>query len=334
MRYLLFIAVTLVLTVTSCTTTPPPKTSYHKGDTFSFALIGDTPYDLSSKDASSPFDKMVNNINNDFGVKWVLHAGDIKSGSSVCSEEIFTDRKQRFNEFSKPVILTPGDNEWTDCHRVSAGQYQPLERLKVLREVFFSTPGESLGRQVKQLQSQANKIGYEEFPENTMWIEKDIVFAAIHLVGSQNGLRPFDKDSVVRRTRADDEEVARRVQAALAWLDTIFYKASQIGAPGVFILTHANPGLVGKNADRTGFESFHRSLEEKVKKFKRPVVLAHGDTHYFRIDKPGLGGSKFLANFTRVETFGAPNVHWVRVIVDPASDTVFSFQQHIVPVNK
>ena len=67
----------------------------------------------------------------------------------------------------------------------------------------------------------------------------------------------------------------------------------------------------------------------------------HGDSHYFRIDKPLLDASgKRLENFTRVETFGdnAANgnndVHWVKALVDPRSRDVFAFQAQIVPANR
>ena len=40
-----------------------------------------------------------------------------------------------------------------------------------------------------------------------------------------------------------------------------------------------------------------------------------------------------LENFTRVETFGAEDVHWVRVSVDPDSKGVFSFEPVIVEAN-
>ena len=35
--------------------------------------------------------------------------------------------------------------------------------------------------------------------------------------------------------------------------------------------------------------------------------------------------------FTRVEPFGVPDMHWLRVIVDPADDQVFSVHPEIVP---
>jgi hypothetical protein len=64
------------------------------------------------------------------------------------------------------------------------------------------------------------------------------------------------------------------------------------------------------------------------------VVLAVGDTHVFRVDKPLLSTSgTVIQNFTRVEVFGNPQVHWVRVKVDTATREIFSFQQEIIPEN-
>ena len=75
--------------------------------------------------------------------------------------------------------------------------------------------------------------------------------------------------------------------------------------------------------------------------FRKPVVYVHGDTHYFRVDKPLLDGDgKRLENFTRVETFGdnAPNglndVHWVKALVDPQSRDVIAFKPQIDPGNR
>jgi hypothetical protein len=73
----------------------------------------------------------------------------------------------------------------------------------------------------------------------------------------------------------------------------------------------------------------------------RPVVVVHGDSHYFRIDKPlqNEQGQR-IENFTRLETPGdnAQNdnndVHWVKVTVDPDSREVFAFQPQVVPGNR
>jgi hypothetical protein len=40
-----------------------------------------------------------------------------------------------------------------------------------------------------------------------------------------------------------------------------------------------------------------------------------------------------LANFTRVETFGARNTHWVSASIDPNDPNLFVFEPRIVPAN-
>ena len=66
-----------------------------------------------------------------------MHAGDIKAGSERCDDVLITHRFALYQTFRRPFIFTPGDNEWTDCHRVNNGRYNPLERLDFLRSVFF-----------------------------------------------------------------------------------------------------------------------------------------------------------------------------------------------------
>ncbi len=343
---------TLLLALAANVACAGPKAShyYHKKNkAFSFALIGDVPYGVPAGSEYLPYDNMVEEINADKDIRWVLHAGDIKSGSSECSDELFYDRKKRFNQFKRPLILTLGDNEWTDCHRVRAGEYQPLERLAKLREIFYSKPGKTLGKRKKWVRTQAWLDGFEEFPENVMWSKSNVVFSAIHIVGSDNGLKAFDANGSAVRTVADDEEVARRTEAAIYWLHKAFDQAERRNAAGVFIMIHANPDLEKlylESAERdengrllrTGFREFLIEFATRSKEFGKPVIMAHGDSHYFRLDKPKLpvnltDADAFLPNFTRVETFGSSNVHWIKVLVDPKSDEVFQFSQQLVEGN-
>ncbi len=296
---------------------------------FSFALIGDTPYGVAPGADYPPFDALTDAINHDQQVRWVMHAGDIKSGATPCSDALLADRLHRFNAFDKPFVLTPGDNEWTDCHRAKAGGYAPLERLAALRRTFYADPQSSLGGRTMPVESQAMQPGYEEFPEHQRWTRNGVIFATLHVVGSHNGLAGFDG-----RSAADDAEVARRTEAAIAWLDDTFAKAERDDSPGVFLMMQADPGLERAAVDRTGFEDLLTVLEGHVRAFRKPVVLAHGDSHYFRVDKPGLHSGDFLPNLTRVETFGAGRVHWVKVTVDPKSAAVFDAQPMIVDANR
>ena len=90
-----------------------------------------------------------------------------------------------------------------------------------------------------------------------------------------------------------------------------------------------------------GFQEFLTALRDEVVAFRRPVAYVHGDSHYFRIDKPFLDAAgRRLENFTRVETFGDNqengnnDVNWLKVHVDPRSREVFAYQPQIVPGNR
>jgi hypothetical protein len=43
--------------------------------------------------------------------------------------------------------------------------------------------------------------------------------------------------------------------------------------------------------------------------------------------------SVLIKNFTRVETFGSPNVHWIKVSVYPESRHLFTFEPMMVQGN-
>ena len=82
-----------------------------------------------------------------------------------------------------------------------------------------------------------------------------------------------------------------------------------------------------------GYDAFLAALIAETRGYAGQVVLVHGDTHFFKIDKPLINQALMIPNFTRVETFGSPNVHWVQVDVDPSSRSVFSFRPMLVAGN-
>ena len=117
---------------------------------FAFALIGDMPYGAVRE---TPFARVVAEVNRDNDIDFVMHAGDIKAGSERCDNELILHRFGLYQTFQRPFVYTPGDNEWTDCHRVNNGQYNPLERLAFLRTVFFPQIGQATGGHVHDVRS-------------------------------------------------------------------------------------------------------------------------------------------------------------------------------------
>ena len=293
---------------------------------FEFAAIGDVPY---SQTDSSRFPLLRDRVNAE-DLAFVLHVGDIKGGSRSCGDAVLESRLRMFSSFRHHFVLLPGDNDWTDCHREKAGAWKPLERLARLRALFFTPPGRVLGGGSLSLVSQAADPARGEFPEHVRWSRGGVVFTALHLVGSKNALAGFPA-----RTREDDAEVARRTAAAIAWMGEGFRVARETDAPALLIALHGNPHFeTDQSADPPGpYTGFLRALSEETSAFRRPVLLVHGDSHYFRIDKPLIGpeSGRRLDNFTRLEVFGSPHMHWVRVRVDPGDPQVFRFRQEIIP---
>src|SRR3712207_208337 len=129
-RPLLLIATALLLTV-ACVSPAEADRRDDRPRGYAFAVIGDIPYGAPAAEA---FPEVVDRINAAPDVELVAHLGDIKSGSTLCSDEYFTFIRGQFDRFDDPLVYTPGDNEWTDCHRTNNGGYNPLERLDTIRE--------------------------------------------------------------------------------------------------------------------------------------------------------------------------------------------------------
>ena len=134
------------------------------------------------------------------------------------------------------------------------------------------------------------------------------------------------------------EETARKA-ADLHWLAESFAHAKTIGAKGVMIIWQADPNFNNENhlADTRSYDAFPdyiKALSDQTLAFPGQVVLVHGDSHYFKMDKPiNAPSGGVLANFTRVETFGSRNDHWVSATIDADDPNVFRFQPRIVPAN-
>ena len=70
-------------------------------------------------------------------------------------------------------MLTTGDNDWTDCDRLSNGGFSSRERLDHERRVFFSTPFSLGQRRLRQeVQTAALRLGVNRATpcvENRRW---------------------------------------------------------------------------------------------------------------------------------------------------------------------
>jgi hypothetical protein len=309
-------------TATTAAAAPPAQAG------FGFAVIGDIPYG----DAQiARFPAVIDQINADPAVQFVDHLGDIKSGSSVCSDDYFAMIRAGFDRFDDPMVYTPGDNEWTDCHRANNGGYNPLERLQAIRQVFFSQPGKTLGQHAVAVRDQADR----GVPENVSYQRAGVSFAALHIVGSNNGLAPWTGRTAPTPEQVD--EVRQRTAATLDLINETFDRAHGQRAvvlmlqADMFDTTVANPSF----ANYSGFQEIVRTIARRSAAFDGPVYLFNGDSHVYNADNPLAPGSRWLSfygvttpapNLSRVTVDGSDGVDdYLRVVVDPADPKVLSW---------
>ena len=287
---------------------------------FTFVALGDTAYD-EARDQPI-YEALIETINRSKPA-FTIHVGDVW-GLNHCGDAEIQEVAETFKRFDHSLVYVPGDNEWTDCHYRLAGAFDPAERLAQLRKVFFSE-SVSLGASPMPLISQGRISPYAKYTENVRWQNHGVLFFTMNVAGSGNGYRYDDSEALL--------EAQERNAANVAWLRDSFRIARDDAYMGVVIAVHAEM-FWGKSA-RESFRGPHgiivREIRTAAERFGGPVLLVHGDSHEFVVDRPFIESQGELelpryANITRLEVFGAAEVRAVRVSVDTDTPWLFGFE--------
>jgi len=354
--------------ITSATIAGPPV------NPLTIAVFGDWPY---SGDLKTNANLLYNSVNNDPDVSLVIHVGDIHSGSQPCTgaglnpppatakptydQEIFNI----FQKFNDPFVYTPGDNEWTDCHKTKEGASgAPLNELAYVRQLFFPVPGFTIGGVQMPVTSQALAFDKSDpadaqFVENVMWQQSNVAFVTLNVPGSNNDGLPWSggTGSPFLNEPARVQEVTQRNAANLRWLKYAFTQAKAKKAAAMVIAIQADmwdPAAHAPNGDGlNGYDEFVKALADLALAFGGPVLLLNGDTHLYETDRPldptdrtgcvdttgltGCTGGAYLSTFhtapavpnlTRITVQGSTNTpnEWLKLNIDLNSPTVFTFE--------
>lgn len=300
-RFLPWMALAAVLA--GCGPSPAPPAPGPDG-VLSFAVFGDAPYNGEER---ARVEILLDDVNQ-AAPGFFLHVGDILG--SPCTDEAYRDRLRLLQRLDAPVVYTPGDNEWTDCR----GGFDPLERLTALRATFFEGPwAEDSRRRLSVVtQPEIDSLG-APFVENARFEVGSVVFATAHIVGSRNGMLTFRG-----RTADHDREVEERSAAALRWISAAFQRARTLASPLLVLAFHADPSFEATPAEQGVFAPILAHVADEATDFEGRVLLVHGDSHEQRLDRPlahPVSGSS-VENVVRLETWGAPDVGWLHVLVD------------------
>jgi hypothetical protein len=166
------------------------------------APYGTTPTDTAEFEATPAF---IRSVNADPKVRLVLHVGDIHSGKQYCTQAYDQSIYDLWSDYKDPLVYTPGDNEWTDCHKSGEGgnvtdshgdpvdyaNGNPVANLDLIRSIFFPVAGQTLGGRKKQVISQAQAYdpahpGDAQYVENVMWEQSQTLFVTLNIPGGSN----------------------------------------------------------------------------------------------------------------------------------------------------
>ncbi len=339
-KILMAAAVTAVLCVVPATAGATP--GHNDNRSFTVAVYGDSPYGLNNADTSQTeaTPAFIDTVNADRAVSTVVHVGDIHSGKQICSEAYDRQIAGFWTHFADPLVFTPGDNEWSDCHKVAQGggkynkvtgqidyaspsgyaQGDPIANLALVRSLFFPTPGGTLGSGTLHTVSQAtvHDPAHPEdaqYVENVVWQRKGVVFVTLNVPGGSNN----DNDiwyGTPTMTPAQQTEIQQRTAADLRWLDLAFGIAKARDAQGVVVIEQADLwDLDGVTRDHlTEYEPIVSSLATHTASYRKPVLLLEGDSHIYRSDNPlqegaPCTGDVFPGTTTNVCSYDDWNTH-------------------------
>jgi hypothetical protein len=248
-----------------------------------------------------------------------IFLGDTKGGSEACTDAVVFDRTLEWmGRIEGPLVYTPGDNEWTDCWQDRAGRHDPIALLRRIRERFFPA-AVSLGRAPMPLTRQADvSPAHALFVENARWQRDGVLFATAHVVGSDNN-RPPERGA---QPPGAAEEWPTRDAANLAWIEEAFALAARDNARAVVIAIQAE--IWYRERCGRGTEAGHlatrRVLAEGARRFGKPVLVLHGDSHFYLDDRPVADAP----NLRRVMVPGDKDIRAVLVRVTPDAADPFA----------
>ena len=332
------------------------------------AVYGDAPYatnrtDTAQLEATPAF---IDSVNADPKVDLVLHVGDIHSGQQLCTEKYDRAVFDLWTRYNDPLIYTPGDNEWSDCNKSGEGGAgkdadgnflnfaagDPIANLGLIRSIFFSNPGYSLGGRKKQVVTQAEAYdpahpSDAKYVENVMWEQSKVLFVTINLPGGSNN----DDDNWFGKPRTDaqTQEILERTGADLRWLDKAFAQAKADGVQGVLIGWQADVWDPEKGAaHQANYQPFVKSVADHTLDLGEPVLMINGDSHVYKSGNPLQSsdpnyniqpGGYDVPNFHRIVVHGSTfPLEWLRLTVTPGGDGSgdtafgpFSWEREIQP---
>ena len=228
-----------------------------------FFALGDTPY---SEGEFVQLEGLLTEVGK-ARPAFLIHVGDIKSGRSVCTDAYTARIAALFGACRCP---------WPIRRR------QRVDGLRANgRRPLGATGGAAPGLLRRPLGLRLAELGAvhpdSAYPENYWFLAGGALFAAVHVVGSDNGLQrnePGAKAEWKARSTANRALLERAVQAA------------QVSGAGALVVFFQGDPQFGSSAANRGFGPLLEDLGRLLQAFPGPILVIHGDNHRYTLDQP------------------------------------------------
>jgi hypothetical protein len=257
-------------------------------------------------------------------ISFIIHLGDLSRPEYACTDEWLRQTSTFWKQkLVKPVFYTPGDNDWADCDRKNlAVRQSEYERLQHLRDILFGSPktvsptwqleetqrilnrDPQLAHPEKSLEAIrkvlamdpaqfAKEWRYEsqpQQPENAIWWRDGVLFVTVHKISTDDGRSEIFLDDPSKAIALVEERDRRNQQ----WLNRAFNLAKGEEIKALVVATQLDPfGPAPKSRtalaqclSNPAYAGFCRQIQGLSRSLAKPVLLLHGDTNGYCLDKP------------------------------------------------
>jgi len=305
---------------------------------YAFAVVANV---ITAQREEASAQRLIDAIGLDPQTAFIVYNGNLKGSREVCADALYERRHDMLEASRAPLVFVPGQHDWSSCGTSGSGAYDPLERLDLLRQTFFSDPT-TLGQNplALALTRESEISRFRPYRENVRWQLGDTVFVAMNVPDGNNHFL---------NAGGRNGEFEDRVIANGFWLEHAAEYAKRRNARAIVIFIQADPlqehdertdrfaWLRFGHRTRDGYLEFRRNLIRLAETFRGPIVLVHtADTKLargFAIDQPlrNEKGAK-VTNFTRIEfALHDPLTQWLEVDADMTRRTPLRVSVRNVP---
>ncbi|MFC5427720.1 hypothetical protein ACFPTO_02670 [Paraburkholderia denitrificans] len=320
----------------------PIGTAWAQSPRYTFAVVANV---LTSQREEPAANRLIDAISREPQPAFVVYDGNLKGPRETCADALYDRRRAMLDASRAPLVFVPGQHDWVTCGTSGSGGYDPVERLDLMRQTFFSDPA-ALGQSPLPVTRESEVPRFRPYRENVRWQVGDTVFLALNVPdGNNHYLNAGGRNG----------EFEDRVIANGFWLEHAAEYAKRRDARAIVIFVQADPlPERDERADRfawlrfgrrthDGYLEFRRSLIKLAETFRGPVVLIHADdtklARGYIIDQPlrtEKGGK--VTNVTRIAfDLHAPLTQWLQIDADmtrrtPLRVSVRDVPKHLPPL--